>query len=168
VAFFTQSSNLSPADPDSKWDVFIRNLGTASSPGSGSSAATSSSGTSALAVPSPGGKGGSELTLGGKGRQSIRAGAISFTAQCDEACSLEASASVSVPTASKVFRLREVKRSLPAGKRATLKLKLSKKAVRAAKRAIRKRKRVIATVKARVANSARNASTARLKVRLTR
>ena len=43
---------------------------------------------------------------------------------CDEACTATASASVNVPGASKVFKLKQVKSSLAAGAKTKLKIKL--------------------------------------------
>jgi hypothetical protein len=79
-------------------------------------------------------------------QKALKAKAIMLRASCDQACSLNASARLSVPGASKTYKARSVKRSLAAGKSVTLKLKLSAKTIRAAKAALRRHKKVRATV----------------------
>jgi hypothetical protein len=86
-------------------------------------------------------------------QKALRAKAIVVRVTCDQACALTASTRLSVPGASKTFRLKSLKRSLLANRRATLKVKLSTKVIRAARRALAKRKTVRATVDLRTSNS---------------
>jgi hypothetical protein len=95
------------------------------------------------------------LKVGGQSSQkALRKKAIIVTATCDQACTLTASGRLSIPGVSKSYRLRSIKRSLTAGKKVTLKLKLSKKVIQTAKRALRKHKRIRATVRLTAKNSA--------------
>jgi hypothetical protein len=100
-------------------------------------------------------------------QSALRAKAIVLRASCDEACTLTASARLSVPGASKTYSIKSVKRSLAANKRVTLKLKLSAKTIRAAKRALARRKNVRATVslRARGAGGGQRKSTLRIRVK---
>jgi hypothetical protein len=117
----------------------------------------------------PGGGNGKvvNLTVGAASTQrALKAKAILVRATCDQACSVTASGTLTVPGASKAYRLRSVKRSLTAGKRVTLRLKLSTKVIRTARRALRKRKRVRATVRLTAQNSS-GKKTSRKSIRIT-
>jgi hypothetical protein len=119
--------------------------------------------------PSGGGGNGKVVTLkvtGSSSQKALRKKAIIVTATCDQACTLAASGSLSIPGASKTYRLRSVKRSLAAGKRVTLKLKLSSKVIKTAKRALRKHKRIRATIRLTAKNSA-GTKTSRKSIRIT-
>jgi len=121
-------------------------------------------------TPPPSGGGNAKvvtLKVGGSSSQkALRKKAIIVTATCDQACTLTASGSLSIPGASKTYRLRSVKRSLAAGKRVTLKLKLSSKVIKTAKRALRKHKRIRATIRLTAKNSA-GTKTSRKSIRIT-
>jgi hypothetical protein len=109
------------------------------------------------------------LTLGGPSSERIGPhGEVYVLVECDEACTVSASATASVKQASKVFRTGKVSRSLAAGKRVRLSLRFSKKGTRAIRRALAHRKRVTARVTLTVRDSAGNASTAKRGVRLKR
>jgi hypothetical protein len=100
-------------------------------------------------------------------QKALRAKALVLRATCDQACALTASASLSVPGASKTYRLKSVKRSLTAGKRVTLRLKIGAKTLRAVKRALARRKTVRATVRlsARDADGDLRRSTHRIRIK---
>lgn len=89
-------------------------------------------------------------------RSRQRNGALGVSVQCDEACTVNVAGTVNVPRASKVYRLKRVRRSLKAGQRATIKLKFSNKLRRAVRRTLRKRKRVRGTLRIRATDAAGN------------
>lgn len=84
----------------------------------------------------------------------------------NEAVALTASAGVNVPGASRTLPFRVVRRSVGAGVRARLRLKLSRRNLRSAKRALRRGRRLIAKVKLSARDAAGNVSTARRSIRL--
>ena len=84
---------------------------------------------------------------------------------CVAACSLKATATVSLPGASKALKLRGITRSASSGKVVTLRMKLSKKTMRAVRRALRHGKKVSATVTV-IATDAGGAASAKRKIRL--
>lgn len=86
---------------------------------------------------------------------------------CLSACTLKATATVSLPGASKSLKLRGVSVKAASGKVVTLRIKLSKKSMRAVRRALRRGKKVIATVTV-IATDATGASSAKRKIRLKR
>jgi hypothetical protein len=74
-----------------------------------------------------------------------------------EDCFASATGTLTTPGASKTFRLKGVKaKRIAAGKRATLKLKLPEKALRAGKRARRRHKKVKAKIRVTVKDAAGN------------
>jgi hypothetical protein len=190
-AFFTDVAfNRSPAGPNEymaiwygdgletndEFEVFGRRVGGSGSPcvttlPPGGGGGGGGGGTPAPPAPSPPPPGGNErvvtLTLSGASTQrGLRAKAILVRAACDQACTVTASGSLTIPGASKTYRLRSVKRSLAAGKRVSLRLKLSSKVIRTARRALRKRKRVRATVRLTAQNSS-GKKTSRKVIRIT-
>jgi len=103
------------------------------------------------------------------GAKTQRAGSsVAVTVKCNEACVVNATGTVSVPGAAKVFKLGKAKRSIRAGGRAKLKLKVSKKARRAIRRALRRKRKVRATIKLRIADGAGNVTRPSRKIRLKR
>jgi glucose/arabinose dehydrogenase len=86
---------------------------------------------------------------------------------CLTACTLKATATVSLPGASKSLKLRGVSVRAASGKVVTLRIKLSKKTMRAVRRALRRGKKVTATVTV-IATDASGASSAKRKIRLKR
>ncbi len=86
---------------------------------------------------------------------------------CLAACTLKATATISLPGASKSLKLRGISRKAASGKVLTLRIKLSKKTMRAVRRAMRRGKKVTATITV-VATDASGASSAKRKVRLKR
>lgn len=80
-----------------------------------------------------------------------------------------ASGTVSVPAASKVYRLKAIRNRFVAhGTKATLKLKVSKAALKAIKRALRGRKKVKASIKLTARDGAGNLTTGKRTVKLKR
>jgi hypothetical protein len=103
--------------------------------------------------------------LSGKRRQDVDKLAIGVV--LSEAGSVTVGGSVSVPGASKTYRIKSVRRSVQANVRTTVKLKLSKKAKRAVKRAIARGRTIRARLSIAATDTAGNKSTARKTVRLT-
>ena len=103
------------------------------------------------------------------GAKTQKAGrSVSVTVACDEACVVNASGTVSVPGAAKVFKLGKARKSIRAGGKAKLKLKVSKKTLRAIRRALRRKRKVRATIKLRIADTAGNTRRSSRKIRLKR
>ena len=73
---------------------------------------------------------------------------------------------MSIPGASRTFTLRTVNTTLEASKTKTVRVKLSRKVIRAAKRALKKHKRVTATVNVTARDSAGNLRGARRSIRI--
>lgn len=95
------------------------------------------------------------VTVAGPARQrALRQRGIVVTGGCDRACALVVRGSVNVPGASRVFRLRQVTRSLSAAGTARVKLALPRAAQAAIRSALRRRKRVTATVSVAAADAA--------------
>jgi hypothetical protein len=104
-------------------------------------------------------------------RQSLRRqkGALIATAgPFDEAAAVTASASLNVPKVSRIFRLRRVSRELVAGTRSSLRVRLSRGALKAARRALARRRRVRATITLRVSDAAGNARNISRAIRVVR
>lgn len=112
---------------------------------------------------------GPAATLSGKTLQ--RAGSsIAVEVSCpNEPCTATASGTVSVPGgASKVYRLGGASANVPKGGKATLKLKLPRKARRAIKRALRSKKKIKAKVTVTTSDHAGNRTTLKRTIRLKR
>ncbi len=86
---------------------------------------------------------------------------------CLSACTLKATATVSLPGASRSLKLRGASAKAASGKVVTLRIKLSKQTMRAVRRALRRGKKVVATVTV-IASDATGASSAKRKIRLKR
>ncbi|HZO58093.1 MAG TPA: PQQ-dependent sugar dehydrogenase [Solirubrobacterales bacterium] len=84
---------------------------------------------------------------------------------CVAACTLKATAKVSLPGASKTLKLRGTSAKAAQGKVVTLRIKLKGKKMRAIRRALRRGKKVTATVTV-VATDGTGASSAKRKIRL--
>jgi hypothetical protein len=105
------------------------------------------------------------LRLSGSTRQRFaRQRAVIVFATADEASRLTATARLSVPGASRTFKLRK-SRSLKAGKRTKVKFRLSRRVNRAVRRALLGHKRVRARVTARATDASGNSSTAKRRIR---
>jgi plastocyanin len=109
------------------------------------------------------------LKLGGKRRQDVLGRrAVLVTVAVNEASAVSAKGTVSVPGASKVFRLRKASRQLEAGAKATLKLKLPPQASRAFRRALARKVKLTARLTVTAKDAAGNTRTAKRRVSLRR
>jgi plastocyanin len=107
------------------------------------------------------------LKLGGQAKQRVlRRRAVLVAVEVNEASTVSAKGTVSVPGKSKVFRLKKASKQLAAGAKATLALKLSKAARRALRRALARRKKLTARLTVTARDSAGNARSAKRKIRL--
>jgi hypothetical protein len=140
-------------------------------------AANTASGSAACASPpagsgGPGGGAGGagdsaapKLKLSAEGRQKVTKLAVAV--RLNEAARLTVSATVNVPSGSRVLRFKTVKRQLKAGVRTTVRLKLSRKNLARVKRALRARRKLTAKVSLRATDAAGNRSKlARKSIRL--
>jgi hypothetical protein len=93
---------------------------------------------------------------------------LGVTLSPGEAVKAKLSGSVNVPGASKLYRFKTVNKSLAAGKKTKLSLKLARKAKRVVKRALRRGKRLKAKLTLVVTDAAGNAQTKKYAVRLKR
>jgi hypothetical protein len=82
---------------------------------------------------------------------------VSFTAVCDHACTLTVGGTITVPGSAKVYKLKTVKKTLPAGVRATVRVPFPSAAVKAARKAVKRGKRVTL----RLTMTVRNGTTTR-------
>jgi hypothetical protein len=92
---------------------------------------------------------------------------VSVTVVCsDEDCSAEAAGTLSVPKASKVFKLRKVTKTLKRGVPGRLSIPIPKAARAGAARALRARKRVTVNLSVSIFDLAKNSTTKKIKLRL--
>ena len=98
----------------------------------------------------------------------VRQRGLVLRARCDEACTVRASARISLPGASRSVALRRVTRSLAANARTKLKLKTSRRALRKLRRALRTRHRLGARLTVTAADSPGNRTIAKRKLRARR
>ena len=109
------------------------------------------------------------VTLGGKKTQKAGKSVSLVVSATTEDLWASASGGVSVPGASKVYRLKAIRnRFVARGTKATLKLKVPKKALKAIKRALRGGKKVKATIKLTARDAAGNVTTGKRTVKLKR
>jgi hypothetical protein len=87
-------------------------------------------------------------------------GSVTLRTGCDVACSISASARVSAPGSSKLFRSKRVTRSIAAGRTVAIKLKFSKRATRAIRAALKRRKRLTARISVQAKGAGPSTSTA--------
>jgi WD40-like Beta Propeller Repeat len=109
-------------------------------------------------------------TLGGKATQTLGK-TVAITITADEACTATATGTLIVPavgtaTAAKRFALARATKSVPAGGKVTLKLRIPKRARGPAAKALRQGKRVRAQIRVAMTDAAGNRDTARRGVRL--
>jgi hypothetical protein len=104
-------------------------------------------------------------TLSGKKTQKLGK-SVSVTVSCSEACAATATGTLSVPKASKAYRLKKTKKSIAAGGKVKLRLKLSTKARKAATRALKRHNRVKAKLKVTVADGRANKTSKRRTIKL--
>ncbi len=109
------------------------------------------------------------LMLGGKTSQKAGKTVSVVVSATTEDLYASASGTVSVPGASKVYRLKSTaNRFVAGGTRATLKLKVTRAALKAIKRALRGRKKVKASIKLTARDGAGNLTTGKRTVKLKR
>ena len=107
------------------------------------------------------------LKLSGSTRQKVlRQGAIFVRVEVDEASRVVGRARVSIPRTGRTFRTTKPARQLVPGKPSTLKLELSKKALRSFRRALRKHTRLTARVTVTARDSAGNRTVIKRRVKL--
>jgi hypothetical protein len=114
-------------------------------------------------------KSGAKLSLRGNTTQRIaRQRAVFVRVTADEAARLSARGTLSVPGASKVFKLRRATAGMLAGQTRKLRLGISKTAARAVRRALRRKRKVRARVTVSALDTAGNRSSARRTIRARR
>jgi hypothetical protein len=91
---------------------------------------------------------------------------LAITIKLDEDATIEATATVNVPGASKVYSFKRVRKQVTAGKSVKLKLKLATKNLRKVKRALRKGKKLTAKVKVVATDTDGNNSVKRTSIKL--
>jgi glucose/arabinose dehydrogenase len=123
--------------------------------------------TPSLGAPVTGAKGPTLVLAAARTQHLLGKRAIEVHGGCLSACTLKATATISLPGASKSLKLRGISVKAASGKVVTLRIKLSKKTMRAIRRAMRRGKKVTATVTV-IATDANGASSAKRKVRLKR
>jgi hypothetical protein len=85
-----------------------------------------------------------------------------------EACTATARGTVAVPGAARTYKLKSATKQIPRGGKAKLKLKFSKKALKAVKRALKRRKKIKARITVTVKDAAGNGATKKRSIRLKR
>ena len=109
------------------------------------------------------------LVLGGNKTQKAGKTVSVVVSATTEDLYASASGTVSVPGASRVYRLKSIaNRFVAGGTKATLKLKVPKAALKAIKRALRARKKVKATIRLTARDGAGNVTTGKRTVKLKR
>ncbi len=121
------------------------------------------------ACPTPPDKRAPKLALISSSTQNVLANRrVVVSVTSDENGTATASGNLSVPGASRTFKLRSAKATVTAGKRTSLRLRVSSKALQAAKRATRRGRRVRARVTIVVRDGAGNVATAKKTVKVRR
>jgi hypothetical protein len=96
-------------------------------------------------------------------------GGVILFASCEEACTLTASGTVSVPAGvSKVLKFKRISRSVPANTRAKLRLRLSRNALRVVMRALGRRKKLTSRVTLRATDLSGNSRSVKRRIKLKR
>jgi plastocyanin len=98
----------------------------------------------------------------------LRQRGVVVKVQTDEAATLTATGTVSVPSAARLVRLRRAAATSAAGQTATLRLKLSRKALAAVRRALAVRRRLRASVRVTAIDAAGNRTSALRRIALRR
>ena len=91
---------------------------------------------------------------------------LSLTLNPGEAVKVKLAGTVSVPGGAKVYRFTTVSKSVGAGTKTKLTLKLAKKGKKAVKRALKRKKKLKAKLTLTVTDSAGNSKTTKYTVRL--
>ena len=122
-----------------------------------------------LAAPPPADITPPALALSGAGAQKVlRQRGVFVVATPAEACTLTAKGTVSVPRVAKVFRFPPVTKQVAKGRTATLKLKLTRSALRAIGRALKAGQKLSAKVTVTAKDAAGNLTTKRRTVKFKR
>jgi serine protease AprX len=151
--------------------------GSAASAASPSVAGSASSGTGTVVT--PGGPGGAAnrrdsraarllLALSRRGNRVLRRRAIVVRFRPDETVRADFAASIAVPGSSRTFRLRSISRTIPAGRRVAVRLRVARRVRRAIARAFTRGRRVSAVVRVGAVDGAGNRSSVRKRIRLRR
>jgi hypothetical protein len=112
---------------------------------------------------------GQVLVLAAAGTQHVlRQRGVIVHASCAGSCTLSASATVTLPGASRALKLRGITRTSAAGRQVRLRLTFSKKALRSIRRALRRGVKLTATVTVIATDSAGNSRKSTRRIRLKR
>jgi glucose/arabinose dehydrogenase len=110
-----------------------------------------------------------ELVVSGRRVQRIaRQGGVVIGAACNEACTVVAGGTITVPGAARVFRLRRTTRTLATGTRVRIRVRLRRRTRAHVRRALARGRRVRARVRVRATDLSSNVSSARKTVRARR
>ena len=110
-----------------------------------------------------------QLGLGGARVQRVlRQRAVVVRVQADEAATLTATGTVSLPAAARAVRLRRASAPTTAGQPVTLRLRLSRKALQAVRRGLALRQRLRASVRVTATDAAGNRTSALRRIALRR
>ena len=186
VAFASEADNLSSQDSDGFWNIFTRELSLTPppppppiieptchhgvcEPGDTGAAHTDHGAAGHAGDHGAGGHAGHDSTsptqtLFAPGRQSLAK--LFVMVQVHEKSKVKVKGTVSVPGASKAYRLKTVQRSIPLHGVRKIKLRLSANAARIVERALRRGKKVRAKVTAIAVDDAGNRGVARRSIRL--
>ena len=107
------------------------------------------------------------LKLGGRGNQKVlRQRSVAVVVEADEASTVVARGTISVPGSSRTIRLRKASRQVAAGAKVKLALRLSRPNLRSLRRAFRKRPRLTARVTVTGTDQAGNRRSAKRNVKV--
>jgi len=107
------------------------------------------------------------LKLGGRGNQKVlRQRSVAVVVEADEASTVVARGTISVPGSSRIIRLKKASRRVAPGARVKLELRLSRPKLRSLRRAFEKRPRLTARVTVTGSDQAGNRRSAKRKVKL--
>ena len=107
------------------------------------------------------------LTLGGRSNQKVlRQRSVAVVVEADEASTVVARGTISVPGSSRIIRLKKASRRLAPGARARLELRLSRPKLRTLRRAFEKRPLLTARVTVTGSDQAGNRRSAKRAIKL--
>jgi hypothetical protein len=109
-----------------------------------------------------------KLTLGGAKIQSVKKGYLVITGACKAACQLRVGGTISVPKLTKVYRIKTVSKTLTKAGKATFKLKLDKKTLRAVRKALAKHKKISAKLTVTATSKAGRVTVSKKTIKLKR
>jgi hypothetical protein len=107
-------------------------------------------------------------TTATKRNQPLRGSALSVDVSCDEACTLSAGGTISVPGAAKVHRLKTAAGRGGQGSHVRLAPRLDRATLRAVRKALKRRGRVVAKLTVSATDAAGNVRTTTLTLRVTK